>query len=154
MDKTPLHFSAGQGDYEITKLLLLHGADVNAKDKENTTPLHEASWRWERKVVELLIDKGAKVNIKGVHPRALCFNGWTPLHVAAERGRNEVVEALLKAGADVNTKSDGGMTPLSVANENMFSFNHSGDPEFWKEEDDNRKYKETVELLKKYGAVE
>ncbi|KAL3457114.1 ankyrin repeat-containing domain protein [Aspergillus heterothallicus] len=35
----PLHYAARMGDVELTKLLLNHGADVNARESRNLTPL-------------------------------------------------------------------------------------------------------------------
>jgi Ankyrin repeats (many copies) len=37
--KTPLHFAADRGLLDMTKLLISHGADLNAMDSEGQTPL-------------------------------------------------------------------------------------------------------------------
>lgn len=32
VDRTPLHFAAYEGFYQVAKLLLMHGADVDCRD--------------------------------------------------------------------------------------------------------------------------
>ena len=39
---TPLHFAASRKNVEIVKLLILHGAQIEAKDSFGYTPLHKA----------------------------------------------------------------------------------------------------------------
>ena len=45
-------------------LLLEHGADVNAQNKDNETPLHLASLLWLHELARLLIENGADVDVK------------------------------------------------------------------------------------------
>ena len=52
---TPLHIAVQESRYDIVEMLLAHGADVNAKDKEGTAPLHWATGN----VAELLRRHGA-----------------------------------------------------------------------------------------------
>jgi ankyrin repeat protein len=92
----------------ITKLLLEHGADVNAKTPDGDTPLHYAAMHRNYEVVPLLISFGAKINAKGK-------GDWTPLHWAAMGTSLELVEILLAEGADINAKDKLGETPLDVA---------------------------------------
>jgi ankyrin repeat protein len=56
-----LHFAR---DPEISKLLIDHGADVNALDNGGFTPLHQAAARGDLEIVKMLIDAGAK-NLRG-----------------------------------------------------------------------------------------
>ena len=39
---TPLHYSAWNGDIDIAELLIVKGANLNARDKKNNTPLDVA----------------------------------------------------------------------------------------------------------------
>jgi ankyrin repeat protein len=55
------------------RLLIEHGADVNAKDKSHSTPLHLASSKGSYEIVELLIEHGADVSAQDESDR-------TPLH--------------------------------------------------------------------------
>ncbi|MFT3881675.1 MAG: ankyrin repeat domain-containing protein [Gemmatales bacterium] len=65
-DDTPLHAAAFWGQYDIARLLIDAGANVNAvyANSHNTsiksTPLSEAKRLSNHKVAQLLIEKGAK----------------------------------------------------------------------------------------------
>ena len=48
---------------EAIELLLKHGADVNAVDKNGETVMHGAAYRNQPKVVKLLADKGSKIEV-------------------------------------------------------------------------------------------
>lgn len=59
---SPLHLAAMNGDVSVVKLLLQHGAKVDADDGSGQTPLFLAA-NWSRyDAVELLIEHGANVN--------------------------------------------------------------------------------------------
>jgi len=117
--KTPLHNAAGiwlfDDDLEIhskialVKLLLSHGANVNAKDGFGQTPLFKALYTGHIDVMELLIDHGADVNAKNK------MDGGTVLHDAAYDGDLESVKFLVSHGADVHTRDFDGETPLHKA---------------------------------------
>jgi ankyrin repeat protein len=51
-----LHNAANK---EVAELLIAHGADVNAKNKQCKSPLHAAMARNNQDVVKLLIAHGA-----------------------------------------------------------------------------------------------
>jgi ankyrin repeat protein len=87
---TPLLLAARKGNREIVKLLLAHGADVNAQDYYLAwTPLILASALGHKEVVKLLLEYGADVDIKDQ-------NGMTALKYAIKNGYKEIV-ALLKS---------------------------------------------------------
>ncbi len=90
---TLLHDMAQSGDIAKARLLLDHGADINAIDDEyRTTPLGMAA-RWgQREMVAFLVERRADLNKAGA--------AWsTPLAWAQKKGHVSVVNDLMAAGA-------------------------------------------------------
>lgn len=139
---TPLWCAAGAGHYNIVKLLIEHGADVNHATVTNSTPLRAACFDGRLDVVKLLLDSGANLSIankfkntclmiacykghknvvevlleKGANADSRAHCGATALHFSAECGHVDIVEVLVKAGAS-QLENDNKMTPLIVAAE-------------------------------------
>lgn len=88
------------GDVAMIRLLLDHGADVNAIDPTGRTPLMYAAGSDLLPVdaVKLLIERGADVNAKNQHKLA-GDAGLTVLEIARFRGDTPVVDLLVKSGA-------------------------------------------------------
>jgi hypothetical protein len=84
---TPLHFAASKGCTEVARLLLRHGADPNAQDKNGETPLHIAASEGHVGIVKLLLEHGADPSIRNK-------DGKTPLDLARRRGLREVVSLI------------------------------------------------------------
>lgn len=105
---------------ETTRLLLAHGADVNAATDEGLTPLHLAAQSMNAELVSLLI--AAKADVNAVHrPRA--FGPRTPIIYAAQYGDIDVVHVLLNAGVDpakVPTESRGYFANMAMSNIDVF----------------------------------
>ena len=107
-DYTPLIIAIFCRRYDVTELLLQHGAHVNVRTKNGKTPLHFAVKTKDADLVRLLLKNGADM-------KACTEQGVTPLHVAVERKLYAVAELLLKHGADVNARTKTGVTPLQCA---------------------------------------
>ncbi|XP_076345953.1 tankyrase isoform X1 [Tachypleus tridentatus] len=107
---TPLHFAAGYNRVAVVEYLLLHGADVHAKDKGGLVPLHNACSYGHYEVAELLVKHGANVNVADLWK-------YTPLHEASAKGKYEIVKLLLKHGADPSKKNREGNTALELVKE-------------------------------------
>ena len=103
-----LHDAAREGDISQLQLLILKGADVNAKDKTNFTPLFYAAVGGKKQASEILIGAGADVNMTDQY-------GNTPLHYAALGGHYDTCELLVAKGADVGAKNQTGGTALVMA---------------------------------------
>jgi len=85
---TPLHFAAkNKNGYEITRLLIEKGADVNVKDEDDYTPLHFAAKYDNIAATYLLINKNANINAKDK-------NGLTAKEIAKNFSAFEVYNLL------------------------------------------------------------
>ena len=100
------------GHEDITRYLLLKGAEVNlsAKNQSGVYPLHSAVAANENMLAKMLLEAGADVNVKQ-------SQGITPLHGAASNGNIELIILLLEAGADVKAQMSNGKTPGDLAAE-------------------------------------
>ena len=60
-DKTPLHYAVEAENFQITRYLLEHGADVNAQEVEKcgNTPLGSVGATCSLKMAKLLVEFGA-----------------------------------------------------------------------------------------------
>ena len=105
--QTPLSLAAGQGNTPIVKLLLAHGADPNARDRDRRTALAWAADNGRSEEVKLLLaDTRTDPNL----PDA---KGWTPLAQAIESGNDIVVRLLLsRPDVDMNAPCAEGITPV------------------------------------------
>eukprot|EP00249_Psilotum_nudum_P023910 c29025_g1_i1 orf=417-5300(+) len=94
---------------ELVRLLLMAGADPNAKDRERgQTALHAAAIANDAEMVTIILDTG-------VHVDARDMRNTTPLHVALARGSRSCVGLLLERGADCNLQDDEGDTAFHIA---------------------------------------
>ena len=138
--KSLLHIAADNNNYEICKMLLKFGADVNIFNFEGQTPLNVAERNVNYSICKLFIKRRkrkekriwykqalhicarkddlamCKVHIKnGENVNRKDENGRTPLHVAVIFAREELCELLLRCGADVNAKDSYNDSPIQLA---------------------------------------
>ena len=103
---TALHWALS--DPMKVKLLLLHGAAIDARTVDGRTALHAAAMQpMGGRVVKLLLEVGADVDARSM-------TGNTPLFGAAAAGLENTL-LLLDHGANPNIPSQTGATPLMVA---------------------------------------
>lgn len=98
---------------KILELILSHGGDSKARDRNGQTLLH----LWVKGKTHLEADDIATFKLllaKGAEINAQDNSGITPLHLAA-MGNPEVLRVLLANGAKVNIKNNDGDTPLHLA---------------------------------------
>jgi ankyrin repeat protein len=100
------------GDTKAIRLMLDHGADVNAADPTGRTPLMYAAVSDLLPVdsVKLLLERGADVNAIDRHKRS-GDSGYTALDIAKENGNTPIVELLLKAGAHAGEATPPALNP-------------------------------------------
>ncbi|MFC1498769.1 SUMF1/EgtB/PvdO family nonheme iron enzyme [Verrucomicrobiota bacterium] len=107
-DITPLHIAAAKNHTSIARLLVSHGANVNARTPNGFTPLHWASGRNATETMQLLIESNADIN-------AGTISGITPLHWAAGKNATNALRLLILSGADLRAKTKKGASPLHWA---------------------------------------
>ena len=105
---TALHLAAVMNNVPIARLLLNHGARLDAVTDGGFTPLHWAVSRDATATTRFLLESGADHN-------AATPKGITPLHWAASKNAVNAVRMLIAVGADPKAKTDEGMTPLHWA---------------------------------------
>lgn len=95
-----MHYLLALDNPKLTRLMLDHGADVNAVDRTGWTALMYAvtSDLLPVEQVKMLIEKGANVNSKSQH-QSSADTGRTALDLARFHGDTAVVDLLLKSGA-------------------------------------------------------
>ena len=116
--RTMLHWTAVSSNQARTLVLLLLGADVNARDSRGRTPVFdvmEAVSPYPNREdhdfmnLEMLAAKGADLN-------ARADDGTTPLAIAAERGDYRKAEFLIWRGAEITpTGVQADKLPLNIA---------------------------------------
>ncbi|GAB3411951.1 ankyrin repeat domain-containing protein [Massilia agilis] len=92
---TPLHYAAAGGDNEIARLLLKHGAKIDALSPRASgayTPLMMAAREGHDSTALLLIDSGA-------NPGLTNSEGLTPAQLAERAGKSQVAAAIAARAA-------------------------------------------------------
>ncbi|KAI0016478.1 ankyrin repeat-containing domain protein [Xylariomycetidae sp. FL0641] len=102
----PLHWALPYP--HLTRLVLEHGAKVNAQNDDKQTALMWAAQAGRLDTLRLLLDHNADVNLQDKL-------GFTALHAAALKGYEEVARLLLRKGANPNLGDQDGWTPLHAA---------------------------------------
>jgi ankyrin repeat protein len=104
--QSPVFWAAGNGNYEMTRILLAAGAKIDGRSKFGRAILVEPVAKGDSNVVTLLLNSGAGPDIQGKSGTPLIFE-------AAKNGHRKVVSALIAAGCDI-TVTSGGDTPMPV----------------------------------------
>ena len=106
--RTPLHYAAEKGHFDVCQLLIKHGGNASLQTASGATPLHKAAQKGHLKVCKLLGDSMENKN----PPNS---SGLTPLHGAAKFGYLEICKYLMDKLDDKNPADNMGTTPLHYA---------------------------------------
>ncbi len=104
-----IHYT--KDNYEILKLLIDAGADVNSEKSATGTVLTSGALNADKKVIKLLLKAGADIN----NQNNMC--GCTPLMNASSNGRLEIVKILIEHKADATLKDKNGKTAYQLASD-------------------------------------
>lgn len=136
---TPLWCAAVSGKLSVIKLLVQHGADINAVSDTGSTAVRSACFMTHLEIVEYLVENGADTNrpnynggtclINSVQSAQLCkfllkhgadvnardIQNKTALHYAIQEHRLQTTKLLIENGANYNAKSKYGDDALQTA---------------------------------------
>ena len=134
-----LHVAARSNNYDICKMLLKFGADVNKLNLDDQSPLNVAETNKNYSICKLLVKRRKRKEKRILYNKALHIfarkndlttckklinsvnvnetdeKERTPLHVAVMFANDKVCELLLEYGADVNTKDSYNDSPIQLA---------------------------------------
>jgi serine/threonine-protein phosphatase 6 regulatory ankyrin repeat subunit B len=112
--RTPLFFSATNGNLEAVKYLIMKGANLELAEFETgNTPLMAAIYLGHYEVIIYLIKMGANIHAKNK-------TGDTPNHFATILGRYEILKLLHRLGSDLNELNEEGNSCILYACGNNF----------------------------------
>lgn len=105
-DGSFLMWSAATGKYELAKLLIKYGADVNERLADGTTPLKLTCAHGHKRIFKLLIDNGAEVNntFNVDEEGEIVEEG--EIHAALNSEDIDILKYLIKLGANVNINNN------------------------------------------------
>ena len=133
-DKTrklsPFHRAVEEGHFEVVKLLIQHGVDMESRNYFDNTPIITAAHKGHLAILKLLLEQSIDINSKG-------SKDYSMLHFAVEDFNIEMVAFLLENGANVNALTGKNNTPLHSA---------------CNDSDHHLKRMKVTEILLKYGA--
>lgn len=105
---TPIWFAIHDGNFELVKMLLEAGANVNSPNENGETPIFVSASTGDADMMKLLLSHKADA-------KAVSNDGSTPLMFAASQGNPAVMELLIKAGCNLNGFSKKGFNALTGA---------------------------------------
>ncbi|RYP03835.1 hypothetical protein DL764_004885 [Monosporascus ibericus] len=109
---TPLLVACSTRNSKIVELLLRHGSDINARDRNNRSALHRCQDNTGGTAVAQLLHDHED---RKFHLDDLDRYKKAAIHMASEMGNTKMLRWLLKHNANANAIGPGGCTPLMLA---------------------------------------
>jgi ankyrin repeat protein len=107
---------------ELVAVLVTHGGNVVAADRNALTPLYYAAQAGNVPAMDLLVKHGAQLDVVTVKRgfnmpvgQPSSADKWTLIHEATACHKAEVITYLLDHHADINARLTNGLTPLMLA---------------------------------------
>ncbi|GAB4224267.1 MAG: hypothetical protein Tsb005_21130 [Gammaproteobacteria bacterium] len=107
LQDSPLHSACYRRNFNMVRLLLMHGSNIEYANRYARRPLHAACVSKKPEIVSFLVANGAQVNVQD-------DKGDTPLLRATEEGDWRTVKILLTAGANPTICNNEGISPLQA----------------------------------------
>ena len=104
----PLNRALFEGNIELARRLLEHGANLKPQGYDELILTQAASAGGPTEAIGVLLEQGIDITAQNNH-------GLPPLHLASLAGHVEVVRILLEHGADATTRDTNGSTSLHLA---------------------------------------
>jgi len=105
---TALHFAACHGNMSLIRLLVRHGADYSAINRQGINMLHVSAQGDQPVSLAYFIDKGLAIN-------SMDYRKSTPLHWAAFSSAELTLNYIIAWGGDLTAQDSRGLTPLHLA---------------------------------------
>ncbi|GAB6439370.1 hypothetical protein bcgnr5369_00260 [Bacillus cereus] len=91
--ETPLTISARNDNFDLVRLLISNGANVNAKNYAKTTSLMYATQNQNIEMIQFLLKNNAEINA--------ISSSASPLKIALMSNKDEIIKLLIENGADI-----------------------------------------------------
>jgi ankyrin repeat protein len=122
---TPLIRAANDGDAEVVRLLLEHGADPTIYMADRQTPIHAVLAGRTREedaleLIRLFYTAGTDINVIALVNHREEVRGGTALHYAVRKRYQNVIRELASWGIDMNAKDQDGLTALDYTQSRGF----------------------------------
>lgn len=122
---TPLIRAATNGDLEMVRLLLEHGADPTLYMADRQTPIHavlagRSSEPQALELIRILHDAGTDVSVIALVNHREEVRGGTALHYAVRNRQPDVIRLLASYGIDMNARDQDGLTALDYTQSRGF----------------------------------
>jgi ankyrin repeat protein len=112
---TPLMWACEYSTYEVVKMLIAAGGEVNRLTEKKRTPLSFAITGNNIPVVKLLIESKADLS------QRIMEEEFTPLHYAARQGFKDLCQIFIRSGVDTKATDKSGKTAQELAIDNQYT---------------------------------